>query len=735
MMRLCVGMWLVACCGLVFPLSADSQAPGSASGGPGGVVLDPQNRPVAGALVYVFGLEDDFEEEIVTQRRGTFTLPPSESGLWRLRVLAAGFETFEAEVRLPQDGARLQIHLILAAIEQQVVVSASLPGLGTELAISGVALEERAASDLAAGLRREAGLGAVRRGSANLEPTIRGLRETQVAMFVDGTRTFAAGPARMDSGISHVNLHGVGQIRVVKGPYALAWGSGALSALDVEMRRPSFTVGGFEWNGIVSGSFHGGREVSDIFAGAWGGGERLRFSINAGRREGNDYESGDGAEIPGDFESFEGRWSLGWKISDEAFLEYSGGYQAQDDLDYPGRLLDATYFNTHSHALELRWAPAEGGLSEVYGQVYRNSKDHRMNNDGKPTARPAAGRVPPFAIRVDLPTESDTTGGRFYVSWERGAWDWQAGTDYYLSEQTARRQIFRRLDSRLLFDDIVWPDAEIEDLGFYGRGLYRRENWQVGGALRLDRVDATGGQTSVFFEENTTGNLDQTETSFSAAVNLQIRPRESWLVTIGLGRAVRTATALERYSDRFPSTKFQIAAEFMGNPELDPEESLELDLSSVWSTGGLRLGLDVFYRVIEDYITVAPDPTLPRRLPLSPPVVFRYVNGDEATFLGGELELGYQVSEAWAGWLAVDYIRAQDETFNEPVLGIEPLTGRIGLRFRAPGNRLSLTGEALLVAEQNRVATARFEQETPSYEVFDLRGEFQLTEQILLRAG
>ena len=34
---------------------------------------------------------------------------------------------------------------------------------------------------------------------------------------------------------------------------------------------------------------------------------------------------------------------------------------------------------------------------------------------------------------------------------------------------------------------------------------------------------------------------------------------------------VRTANVLERHSDRFPSTKFQVAAEFMGTPGIEFE--------------------------------------------------------------------------------------------------------------------------------------------------------------------
>ena len=50
---------------------------------------------------------------------------------------------------------------------------------------------------------------------------MRGLYAEQIGVFVDGTRTFAAGPARMDSGLSHVSPHALQALRVVRGRYAL----------------------------------------------------------------------------------------------------------------------------------------------------------------------------------------------------------------------------------------------------------------------------------------------------------------------------------------------------------------------------------------------------------------------------------------------------------------------------------------------------------------------------------
>ena len=78
------------------------------------------------------------------------------------------------------------------------------------------------------------GVNVVRRGPVGLDPVVRGLRETQVGVYVDGMRTFPADPARMDSPLSHTGPSTLQSVEVAKGPYALTWGGGQLSAIRAE---------------------------------------------------------------------------------------------------------------------------------------------------------------------------------------------------------------------------------------------------------------------------------------------------------------------------------------------------------------------------------------------------------------------------------------------------------------------------------------------------------------------
>ena len=83
-----------------------------------------------------------------------------------------------------------------------------------------------------------------------------------MAVLVDGTRTFAAGPARMDSDLSHVSPDAIQSLEVVKGPYALTWGAGALAAVRAETFRPPFSESP-AWGGKVRAGWGGNGSVGD----------------------------------------------------------------------------------------------------------------------------------------------------------------------------------------------------------------------------------------------------------------------------------------------------------------------------------------------------------------------------------------------------------------------------------------------------------------------------------------
>ena len=603
---------------------------------------------------------------------------------------------------------------------QVIDVTAAHPGTPAETEHTSEDIETWASEDLGLLLRRQPGLEAVRRGAIGLDPQVRGLREGQLAAFVDGTRTFAAGPARMDSDVAHVSPRAVERLKVVKGPYALEWGAGAMAAIYLDTFRGSFGSSLREVGGRSGLDLGTNGNSFDVYASAGSGGPRSRWQLLVESRGGDDYEDGDGNEVPGEYASFDARWSLDHLLNERWQLDYSGGYQGQDDIDYPGRILDATYFNTRSH--ELSVVGSTGVFKVVDLLLYSNNKDHRMNNNAKPTARPMAGRVPPFALDVDLPTSSEAIGGRAAVEWEDDAVAWSAGVDHYSLDQSAFREIRRRDNGALLFHDVVWGAVDTRDTGAFSRMTLRRDNWTLGATGRLDVASTQAGQTSSFFDAVTEGDRERNDTLPGFAISARRQLSSAWALVGGVGYVERLPRALERYADRFPSTRFQIAAEFVGDPELDPEGSLQADFAVDYTGSEWEANVAVFHRRLNDAISVLPDPALPKRLPLSPDMVFRYVNGGDVTYTGGEAQATWYVGDRSEIVGALSWLHGEDLELDEPAFGVPPL--RLWLTGRTKvgrGAKAELTW--IFEDDQDRVSTSRLEQPTEG----SLRGDLALS--------
>lgn len=608
-------------------------------------------------------------------------------------------------------------------------------------------------------LRSLDGVDAARRGPLGLDPVVRGLRETEVGTYLDGTRLFPAGPARMDSPLTHLDPSAVQNIEVVKGPYALTWGAGNLGAIRVETaplppaydRTPSGTASfGYDTNLAAA-------EISGTGSGRSG---PVSFWTHGAWRQGGDYRTGGADTIPGDFRSSEIRGKLGYDVAENTLLSVTGGYQDQGPLDYPGRLLTARFFYSSNLAAEWLTERQDGLLRRWELSAYRNAVSHGMDNSGKPTRMVMQGRTPPFSLDIDVDSDLEVWGGRAAADLVTGPWALRLGGDVYSANRHAVRTIARRADDfpggpepgTVLFDNLLWPDATITDVGAYARASRTLDSGvQLAGTVRLDRVRATADTAGPEFLEylGNTGQsqeLEADETNLSVAATAGFPINSTWNLSVGFGSAVRTADASERYSDHLQSTKAQTAAEFMGKPDLDPERSNQVDL---WLEGNYprtALQLNLFGRRIMNYITIAraPDEVTRLPLPIFPEEVYRYENG-EATFFGGEASVMYGLTDVLTADVGLSYLWGEETVYpdlddpdvevTEPAFGVSPLRSRLGLRYEELGGRYFLEGTASLVTEQDRVATTRGESATEGHATVDLRAGWAPIQGVNVRFG
>jgi iron complex outermembrane receptor protein len=710
-------------------------------------VLDPEGLPIAGARVRIFGRKNQVIADEATDSHGdvVFSIP---AGAYTAEISAPGFET--QDVNLPssnQNGQPVVFRLSLASPVMSVEVNANSEGQVGHRTLAASRLQKTTTPDLAEQLKSVPGVEAVRRGPIDLDPVVRGLRQTQVATIVDGTRTFAAGPARMDSELSHVDPSSVSQVTVVEGPYALTQGAGAMSAILVDTKPvPYFEHWRFGGSASTGYASNGSRRFADTTV--YGATHTFGFRLFGPWNQGNWYNAGerDGVaeQVPGRYKTYLIGGELRFNPTPHQQINVSSTFDDQSGIDYPGRLLNANFLITRSYKGAYYWRPESKHISLVNVRLYANDIGHRMSNDGKPTAEDMPGRTPPFALDIQVPTKSYTWGGAGNVTLQRFAgWNFLTGVDFYNLNQDANRTVSRKSTGMLMFQDIIWPDVTMRDQGFYLNASREIERLELSATARLDTVQANvGEQPSAFFLENTTGSLHQNEynVSFSAGGIYQMEPGAE--LTFGAGRSVRTANALERYSDRFPSSEFETANEFLGDPAIQPEIGYEGDLGLRLRFGKVQSQVGGFYRTIDRFITAVPAPGLPKFLPLDPNGVYRYVNGDHANYSGVDYSLRLPVTSNLELSSEGSYIRAEEVDrslsslgVDEPLYGIPPLEAIQRVRYTTWHGRVWGQFSERSVANQDRVSYTRNEITTPGFSTFGVKTAAQLPRNAMLYFG
>jgi iron complex outermembrane receptor protein len=177
---------------------------------------------------------------------------------------------------------------------------------------------------------------------------------------------------------------------------------------------------------------------------------------------------------------------------------------------------------------------------------------------------------------------------------------------------------------------------------------------------------------------------------------------EEYSFTASLSRTERLPSATELFADgpHVATRAFEI-----GDPDLDPEESLGFDVSLKSTServgGALNLFVNRFDGFIDEDFTGLEEDGL---------TVVRFVQRD-AELVGAEVDLLWRLAEVGGGHLDLrtraDWVRAELDD-GSPLPRIPPLRFGLGLSFHQ--GPWQATAEARRVEEQDRVAP----QETPT---------------------
>ncbi|MFA7505354.1 MAG: TonB-dependent receptor [Burkholderiaceae bacterium] len=568
-------------------------------------------------------------------------------------------------------------------------------------------------------MRGEPGLAVQSDGAWGQNPVLRGLKKESIGILVDGVRVNSAQPQGAIASFLDAGL--LERAEVVKGPSSVLYGSGAMGGA-VNLLTPRLR--------FADDPTHGGRvsltgsTVDKGFAGAGiyrYASPRHALVLGVAGRDLDDYRGADGRVPRTGYQSDSLLLKYGYRTEGGTVWRANLQRHADHDVWYPGSArtggqpggagIAPPLGRVTIHSPEQRRELIELGVDTRIGvgklsvDIYRQDvfRQIRARSD-------ALGRD---YVRNDVTFETDGVKLRYLVPvGERhlltlGAEHWRMSANPT-----------RFMDNNPpLFDNNMRNDpfrnGRMESTGAYIQDEISFGDTLVVAALRYDRVVGDADQKGVGPAAQTTG-LRHTDDTIAWSIGASHAISPALNPYINLGSAYRAADMRERFEDSARGDGYF----HVGNPDLEPERSISIELGLKGDTPALGYRIAIFHTRIDDYIagrvTGATHPQ--NGLPIK-----QTENLDKVSIHG--VEGG--ASKPFGSWLAdasFTWLRGRNHQDDEPLTEMPPPEIRLGIG--QPSERgFGWRAQLRAVAAQKRIAT-RFtngaEDRTPSFITADL---------------
>ena len=624
--------------------------------------------------------------------------------------------------------------------------------------------------------------GAVNRnGALTGIPQYRGLHTYRVRTQVDGRQPHTAGPVWMDSPLHYMPSSLIEHLEVYRGIAPVRAGpaiGGYVNAVSVTSRFGRDSAYRLRRRVTADGhSFDDGGNASAFLA--WSN-DRARYHVFGVRDEGDDMDSGEreiaGTEYARDFFGFGlGRRTGGGEWS----LDYARNNTG--DTGTPALPMDIGYY--HTDLVNARYR-GRFGPWQAQAQLHYQDTDHWMSNYHlRPAPDFSAAPLPPFmdADRRAAAVTGKSVGAKWQM--RRGAMAsgmWTVGADLRRSENAAT---ITDPD----FDPFFvqnFADAETDEYGVFAEWAGRlAPHWRGEFGARIQHTRADAGAVAHFrppacadgdpatacpppamslgalSARFNAADRSRSDTELDAVAVLTRRLGDALELEFGLARKTRAPAYMERYLWVPLETNAGLGDgnNYVGDPDLKPEESWQLELGAAWQAADLAVSPRLFYRRVDDYIAGVPETDADVRRVSgvlngdATPVRFRNV---DAEFYGADVAFQFHLGGDWSLGGHASYVRGKlREAFRSQDGSVlidgdspdrmPPLRGL--LSAQRAGDAWTLTVETEWAARQSKLSRLLTDdpgsmrnryREIPGYALWHVKVQYELPAQgLALVAG
>lgn len=692
-----------------------------------GTVRDARtSEPVVNATVVVLGTQ----RHDITNFAGEFSIPDVPAGRHRLKASLIGYVAKELDVvAAPNSVTAVEMPLDEdeAIRLEEIVVNANRIHVYPQTDLLTSDVERRWPTDVGGFLRTVPGISSIRRGGTAMDPVIRGFRQEQVNVQIDGgMRVCGACPSRMDPPTAHIQAEDLEKIEILKGPFTVRFGPTLGALVNLVMERPDR----FEEPGVLA-RLEGGYESS------WGG-KRGRATVSAGSqlfdayvsggtKNFGAYRAGDGSDVKAGYRMSDYSVKVGFNPGDQERLQFTNRGSYMRDVYFPSLMMDELFDDTHMYALDYVRKWTGGPISSLSAKGYATFVNHSMGNQWKPT-------YATMHAVADVTTR--TLGGKVEaVLAPLPAMLLYAGVDAceQMKSGDRTRAFLTGPNAGKTLRDTIWQDTYLRGLGaFLESRTFLSDPLTVIAGIRLDHVGVRTDRANAYYRKNFAGLLETRENNLSGVASFLYTLSPSVNIRFGVGHATRSADITERFAYFVSAGRDRY--DYIGNPALAPEHNTQLELATDMRVGGVTLQVSVYRSYLSDYISARVDTSV-KKVSMDAFGVKRFVNVADADMMGFEATVAAPIISSVRASVNASYSYGQNLVIGEPLPEMPPLNATVLLQYQPVESSSWVELEGRFVARQSRISASFLERNTPGFAVFSLRGGTQLFDHLVLTAG
>lgn len=564
----------------------------------------------------------------------------------------------------------------------------------------------------------------IKRGNYAWEPAMNNMVSDRLSVTIDGMQIFGACTDKMDPITSYVDVSNLSEVHVKSGQQGSENGATIGGGIDLKLQKNGFEKD--DWNfGVDTGFETNGN--AKIFSTEFNySNEKYFVNLDGIYRKSDNYKAGDGIEIMySQFEKYNISAVAGIKINKKGALIGSIIYDEANDIGYPALTMDVSLAKALITSISYEHSNLSPFISKWETKLYYNTITHVMDDTKRPN-------VP---IHMDMPGWSDTYGfySKMYAKKEKHLLLFNANA--YLNKSLAEMTMYPSDPNENSMFMLTWPDVRTLYSGIYGEDkitLKNNQKLQVSARLGFqnEQIDSEFGLNSLqIFYPNFEGDNNRFLMNIATQYEKKLNDFD-FMLSAGYGE--RAPSVTESYGFYLYNSFDNY--DYIGNPYLEKEKSIELNASVNYAKSKFKIGVEASFFYITDYIIGEIDPTL-APMTIGAHGVKVYTALKYATIFNTGLKTSYKLFPTTTIDGKVTYNLGQDNT-GENLPLISPVDYRLAVHYRKNyfDAEINMNG----ATKQSKYSSYYGEDMTGAYTIFNANASYSFyfdTNKLLLKSG